>query len=351
MTSSHILRTDSGGQRGFGHLRRCLSLADAIVERGKCPTVQLGYSDAESNRFVRDAGYKPCNLAEADWFRLLPEHEAADCVILDVSHGATCAEPNRASEFCRQLRDAGVRSVLIDGIGDSCLSALGTFPVDVLAIPYIGAEGVAVRSGAKTDVRGLDYFVLDPSFRNLDVGRRGITDQPKRVLITAGGSDPCELTLLFIGAVSLIADRTLDVRVVIGPAFSDRLVGRIDLAIARTPHIVEKIQAPPSLAAVGIWADVALSASGLTKYELAYCGTPALLASIDEDHANANIPFAALGACGDLGLAKRLSAADVADAVTQLLDDPARRQYMSNTGRSLIDGQGAERLLDLAENV
>src|SRR3546814_10324367 len=78
-----------------------------------------------------------------------------------------------------------------------------------------------------------------------------------------------------------------------------------------------------------LWCDLAISATGLTKYELAATGTPAILLSHDRAHAENNLAFAELGAAVDLGEIALLSDITIAETVRALLQDAARRARRS----------------------
>ena len=104
---------------------------------------------------------------------------------------------------------------------------------------------------------------------------RRITSIASNLLITCGGSDPTETTLLAIKAAGKI-ETHLNLRVIIGPLFSDSLEMRIREEIDKLDHFCEIIQKPKSLREHLLWCDVAISASGLTKYELAATSTPSI---------------------------------------------------------------------------
>lgn len=345
---SHILRTDGGGNIGFGHVKRCLSLADAIRDRGGQPEIVLGTADAQVRTHIDGAGHACRQLDDAAGFdadAIVPGTQRA---VFDFSHAATRARIDETQTMFGKLHDRGVQTLLIDAKGTECLCAMRAMTVDILAIPYAGAENEPVLPGAATDVRGLSYFVLGGVYLGRHDGDRRVPKRAETILVTAGGSDPTDLTLLFLDALALLPD-PLDVRVVIGPAFPPERAAAVADACRHLVHRTQLVEAPESLSDEMLRADVTLSASGLTKYELAYSGNPAILVSIDENHMAANRPFDALGCALDMGLQAHVSATALADALQSLIEDGPRRQTMADAGPAAIDGHGTQRLLDLLD--
>jgi spore coat polysaccharide biosynthesis protein SpsF len=96
-------------------------------------------------------------------------------------------------------------------------------------------------------------------------------------------------------------------------------------------------------------ADVAVCAFGVTAYELAACGIPAIYIGLTQDHVLSASAFADAGMGLNLGLADKVSDADIARFLQWLLNKPAARRDMRQAGLALMDGQGAARIAaDLA---
>jgi len=96
--------------------------------------------------------------------------------------------------------------------------------------------------------------------------------------------------------------------------------------------------------------DAALIAFGVTAYELAAFGVPAIYLGISPDHAISASAFERGGMGLSLGVVDTLSAAAIAKAVWALLGDGERRRRMRIAGLATIDGAGAGRIAaDLAE--
>lgn len=349
MAASHVLRTDGGGKIGFGHVSRCLILANRIQARGGAPEIVLGNSDSSVEKRIAQAGHKSRRLAHECLFDNKQILGDATRAIFDFSHAANRNAAGMVAQMFEAIRETEKRTLLIDSIGADCLSARRRMAVEILAIPYAGADAQAVQSGPRIDVRGCDYFILDSSFfAAAEKASPPCDSAVPRVLVTAGGTDPTGLTLFFLEALETV-ERELNIQLILGPGFAKTLTDQIIDRVASLKHECKLRYAPENLVEDIFAADLALSASGLTKYELAFAGTPSLLVSIDENHDTANRPFAALGSCCDAGLRGRTTTDATARMIENLLDDAARRRAMSHAGRTAVDGRGADRLLDLLD--
>jgi spore coat polysaccharide biosynthesis predicted glycosyltransferase SpsG len=173
----------------------------------------------------------------------------------------------------------------------------------------------------------------------------GITASPcgKRVVVSMGGADPLGLTEV---ALEALRQARVEADFVIGPAFAapDGLAMRIEAAgFVAHRHGTD-------LASLYARAALALVAFGVTAYELAALGVPALYMPISEDHARSASAFADAGT-GEM-LPLNATPGQIARAVTLLLDDDVRRAEMSMAGPRLVDGSGASNIAaDLARAV
>lgn len=348
MLPSHVLRTDGGGTLGFGHINRCLVLADAIRERGGVPEIVLGTASPDTHVHIAGAGHVCRQLDPAKIFDPEQTLHSAAFAIFDFSHRKTRSHIEEAHQLLEASQKNDTRTLLIDAKDEECLSALTTMVADILVIPYAGADAEQVMPGAKTDVRGLEYFVLDRAYLDKAFTDRPIPETVRNVLVTAGGSDPVGLTLFFLDVLEKIA-APLNINVVIGPGFAPDLTTAIALRAERMHHNTCLIHTPDNLADEVFRADLALSASGLTKYELAYSGTPSLLVSIDRNHDISNQPFAALGTGLYAGKYGVVTIDELVASVKSLLGDAERRRALAKAGPAAIDGKGTQRLLDLLD--
>ena len=99
-----------------------------------------------------------------------------------------------------------------------------------------------------------------------------------------------------------------------------------------------------------LWSDLAISASGLTKYLLAATGTPSILVSIDESHAKINDSFNNLNSSFHMGVANKVSINALMNQVEELINSKSKRTVMSMAGMTSIDGNSNNRLTEEFNN-
>jgi spore coat polysaccharide biosynthesis protein SpsF len=164
------------------------------------------------------------------------------------------------------------------------------------------------------------------------------------ILVTMGGSDPAGMTEFAVGALELLP-MPLAVRIVVGPAFRRR-EPPID-AIAHSKHAVQIVHAPASLAPLMRASRMAVAAFGVTAYELAACGVPAVHVCLTADHARSSGAFDREGAAVTAGVFGEVTPEQIAGAVRRLMGAAGRRGQMAKRASQLVDGRGAERVAAL----
>ena len=352
-----VLRADGGARIGIGHVKRCLALAGALAERGAAAVLVTRPTDAGVVSFIEGTGLP---------FRLLPEGVCladepaaldalglppAAALVLDVSHRETQREAQREAAaiptYFAALSARFRPLIVIDSLLHECLVGRFDLPVDLAVISYVGAEDQEIASTAARLALGPAYFPLEAAYGPHVGEARKVRAEASRVLVTAGGGDGGGFSETALAALQTIDDRRLEVRAVIGPAFEAGTRRAIARLAAESRHRVRLLHAPQDLAAPMAWCDLAVAASGLTKYALAATGTPAILLSVDADHVRFHRPFERMGTARHLGVADEVPIPVLADAVRTLLRDPNERQRMADAGSSLVDGKGMRRTLDL----
>jgi UDP-2,4-diacetamido-2,4,6-trideoxy-beta-L-altropyranose hydrolase len=327
---------------GLGHLKRCIAIADYAVSKN-FETFFLISTDKDFANQISLQRHQSQLLDKEKSItaQLLAQKGNFDIAIVDVAFNGFLN-----SEFAIQalslVSDIAHISIAIDSLGGGSIrQSLIDVKLTHLLIPYVTNMDFSHNTFFKV-LCGAKYVILPVEFHGSTGGRANL-GSGKSIMVTCGGSDPSANTLTVLEALEAI-DEILAITVIIGPMFGKHLVGKINQLMASTKHKIVAVNSPDSLLPYMLKVDFAISASGLTKYELAAMGVPAILFSIDDEHHIANHEFATLGACVDLGLG--FNKTSIKEAVISLMRNPDKRLNMSLAGKSSIDGMGIERFFN-----
>jgi spore coat polysaccharide biosynthesis predicted glycosyltransferase SpsG/CTP:molybdopterin cytidylyltransferase MocA len=327
-----VVRVDGGRRIGMGHVFTSLAVAESL-RRMANPEIcfLMSAEHPEGIAEVSRAGF-PVRILHGGGMEeaLAFFREFAPTVIVNDL-------PFLSSEYLAALERLGATAVnLVDSRAD-------------LERPESTA-GVIISMARETDQTPEEFYagpafaVLRDSFRETD---KAIRERGERVLVTFGGSDPQGLTLKAVAALESLPPE-VSVTVVLGPAFAyeDRLGALV--AGARRPFtILERVDA---MAELIVDADLVLCSGGMTVYELAALGTPGIVCAQNVREAARMRDFARQGSVLYLGLGSEVSAAELGEIVRALLAEPGRRRAMSQCGKALVDGYGADRVADVIVN-
>lgn len=358
MTGCFTFRTDAAGDIGFGHLRRCMTLAKAATARGH--EVRFLLSDASDTAALAllesvvvpieriggagRPGQEITALADA---RLAP----CDVMVADIAHARVLAARHHLPAYLNRLHRPARRLAVIEGLGGDAIAGDADGVAELIVTPYAFDPETTSRPRQSRQLIGAAYAILDQGYSRIGHAERQIVPQGRRILVTTGGSDPTDVALRALKACEAVAPAPLELRVIVGPLFAPRLRAEIARLADASRHAVTLVEAPDDLRAEMLWCDLAIATTGLTKYELAATGTPAILLSHDHGHARNSRAFAALGTAHDLGSAEALDTAAFTNAIAGLLADQSRRREMSQRGTEAVDGLGAARIIAAIEEL
>lgn len=321
-----LIRCDGGGKFGYGHVKRMVALARALRDREGIGSIFALNGTQDAAQPIRRAGFEAVMLQGPSDLETLIDANNPDLLLLDGREGPTRAELEKLK------RGVAVTGVIDDGHERRLAADYAYYP------PVPGARALDWAGSHTLPRIGWDYALL--GLASKPPVPRAPGTRPT-VLVAMGGSDPHGLTLRMAKALEHL-DSNLRIRFVIGAGMKDAAgVARALVALKKN---YETVEGADDLSTEYASADVALCAFGVTAYELASFGIPAIYLGLTDDHAASASAFADAGMGLSLGVAARVEDAEIARTVQWLLGKPAARRDMRQAGLSLMDGQGAARI-------
>lgn len=355
-------RTDASIQIGTGHVMRCLTLADALVEQGaECvfvsrehegnlngliaarghqvlalPTAASSFSyhkeDAPPHGhwlgtdWGRDAEQTLQALGEIEWDWLVVDHYGVD------ARWETALRP-----ACRDL-------MIIDDLADR------SHDCDLLLDQNLGrarADYLELISQDCVLLSGPNYALLRPeflAFREVSLARRGV-GRLDHLMITLGGVDQGNVTGKVMEALAACSDclpSTLQVSVIMGPH-----------APWREQVLEQAAQMPwPTLISVGVAdmarrmtdADLIIGAAGSTSWERCCLGVPTIQFVLANNQRGPALALESTKA------AKLVESAEEARDILKLQLDSQNTSFflreMAQAAAAVTDGRGTGRVVN-----
>lgn len=357
-----VFRTDASLQIGTGHVMRCLTLADALCERGaQCTFIcrehaghllalieQRGHralslparaDDYEAPPGVTHAGWLGTDWAtDAEQTRKLLESQSVDWLVVD--HYALDHRWEHALRLCTK------RLMVIDDLADR------QHDCDMLLDQNLGRSAQDYASLLKPDTTkliGPQYALLRPEFAALrahSLARR-TKPQLKHLLITMGGVDKDNATGQVLEALKECAlPQDLRITVVMGPHAP--WLAQVQEKAAEMLWPTQVLVGVSNMAQLMADSDLAIGAAGSTSWERCCLGLPSLVLAVAENQQ------AGLKALQNAGAAIALTACNkIPDVIrdglsVELTDSPILK--MSQAAATVTDGSGCAQIINMALN-
>jgi len=304
---------------GSGHVMRCLTLAQALRERGaQAAFVSLPQPGDLRDEILRQGFPLLAGLEQADW--LVVDHYGLDAA------------------WESDARGKAARILAIDDLANR------RHDCDVLLdqnfFPDAETRYGDLAPSCCRRLLGPRYALLRPEFSELR--KRARRDGAvRRILVSFGGVDAANETAKAIAAIRALAWPGLEVDVVIGAASPH--ADEIACLCALPPPFRLHRQAQ-NMAELMAAADLALGAGGSTTWERCCLGLPALQVAIAPNQEAPSQALAEVGLVTYLGRGSSLTAERLREALAAAAADPSSLRRRSSAMRALVDGEGRRRV-------
>ena len=334
-----LIRCDSSVAMGTGHAMRCLALAQAWQDAGGNVVFAMAEATSAIEARLRIEGVKVVHLPG------LPGSEGDSSQTSDVARqeGAAWVVVDGyrfGSAYQLALRAAGLKVLLVDDDGNAA-----PYSADLVLNQNVHASEGLFRDRAEHTrlLLGPRYILLRREFAFWRKRPFEIAPRARRILVTMGGSDPDNVTAQILRV--LLDEPSLELTVVVGG--SNPHLANVELLVEKANGSIRLLKDVSDMAAVMVWADLAVAGAGTTGWEMCMLGLPAALCVLAPNQERIAGELARLGATTNLGYAGQACADEVGKVLRELLRSQAQRAEMSARGRQIVDGLGTERVLAL----
>jgi len=328
---SAVLWISAGGQIGFGHLTRSLSVAQHLHTRYAWGVTFLLSGD-DAGR-IEERGFRRVRLPVEGTAPAVERHldEApADALICDLRDAT-------GYESIARLRGRTSLIAMIDDVSERRLAADVVFyppAPQVATLEWPASRAVEVNVGWP--------WVVIPSVAVSSTRSPSSSSHP-RLLLSFGGSDVLGLSRRFARILAEMPDRYL-VTLVLGPGVADPERVRADV-VATLPSCTVVVD-PPDLRSRIRQADLVVCTYGVTVFEAASEGRCCAFVNYGEDDVLSGRALVEAGLAVALGRHDDVDDAALAAQVSSLLVDHRRRLEIGERAARAIDGRGAERVAE-----
>lgn len=350
-----VFRVDASRQIGTGHIMRCLTLADALKDKGVyckfiCRAHTGNLSDLVTNRGhaiyqlprpVRKLEIRESILTHSSWLGVDWELDAAQTLRAigdEEFHWLIVDHYGLDYRWERKIRLLSRRIMVIDDLADR------KHDCNLLLDQNFGSSEKKYSDLLPLNCKqlhGSTFALLNPSYakRRYQASKRD--GEIRQVLIYfGGGADPSNLTGKAFQAFQSPELANIKLDIVVGSAYSHKR--QLEEAVYRRGNATTHTNLP-HLADLMFRADLAIGAAGATTWERCCMSLPTILVScaLNQD-ATANAVSQAGAAL--LVADNEILSSKIEQLVTNLMQNQAKYLLMSARAGALCDGLGSARV-------
>lgn len=323
---------------GTGHIMRCVALAQAWQDAGGCavfaaksftPAIKKRLS-SESFDLIPVAVDAGTSTDAQETIRIAQSRQV-EWIVVDGYQFS--------SEYQQVLKAAGFKVVFLDDYGHA-----EHYSADLVLNQNLSASEklYSDRDPQTQLLLGPKYALLRREFSSWVDWEKIVEPESRQLLVLMGGSDPSNITVRVLEALSRRAFDFLAAKIIVGG--SNLGISELKSCATASPANIELLTDVYQLSDLMARADIAISAAGSTCWELCRMGVPSLLVDVaDNQTANAR-ELDRLQCAIHIGN-KTVTASAIANGLISLSSSGSVRRKLSENSRRLVDGRGALRVL------
>lgn len=356
-----LVRVDASVRIGIGHVMRCLTLAEALRERGAECRFICREHEGHLLEQIRQRGFNAYGLPVAEFAEPDGSHAkqdpgqaawlgsdwATDAAQTKVGAGRTAVDWVIVDHYSldarweRAIRPMCNRLMVIDDLADRPHDCDVLLDQNFYRDQDQRYQGLLPKQ-CKT-LLGPAYVLLRPEFEKAKHGLRTRDGNVKRMVVFFGGSDPKNQTRTVLAALKKMNTADMSVDVVVGHTNPNR---------QSIQELCDQLQGVTyhcnvlNMAELIVNADLGIGAGGSAMWERCYLGLPTITVVFAENQVRTTEDVAQLGAIEYLGWTDSLGADDYERAISRLIANPQRLKQISDAALDVVQKQTTSSVVD-----
>jgi UDP-2,4-diacetamido-2,4,6-trideoxy-beta-L-altropyranose hydrolase len=346
-----VFRADASINIGFGHVMRCLALADKLSEVGASVCFICRESSGNLIDYLRQKEIRVIGIPVGEKEKKSSEDhndnwESDAKVVKDILKEIGAVQWIVVDHYSLDDKWESCLRPYVSGIMVIDDLANRKHDCDILLDQNYYYEQNRYKELVPNHCRlllGPKYALLRDSFSNKRQQSTGYKGKIHNILVFFGGTDSNNETGKALEAIRLLNKQDLHIEVIIGESnpnqnelneIVDQLPGaKLNIQVENIHDYFDK-------------ADLAIGAGGSTTWERCCLGLPSLVVTIAENQINVSRDVALKGAHIWLGNSEQVSAHCIANHIESLLTSPCLVSHISSIAKDLVDGKGTQRVVE-----
>lgn len=365
-----IFRTDASLQIGTGHVMRCLTLANALADKGaRCEFICRAH-DGNLIEFIRDKGYITHSLSvslyssrdesiqgdttnltpHSHWLGATQSHDADACAsILDVQRPDWLIVDHYALDVCweQQLASHSLKLMVIDDLADR------PHACHLLLDQTFGRDAWDYRRLVPVDCQllcGSQYALIRPEFvslRHYSLQRR-LKPSLDNLLITMGGCDKDNVTSKVLQAL-LNCPLPAECRITVVMGETSPWFHSVNTQSKDMPWPTRVLKGIDDMAQLMADSDLAIGAAGATSWERCCLGLPTIMFVLADNQIKIAQELEKAGAA-KLVLGAAMLDDQLSVLLCELVSKPQLLVAMSKSSAAIVVGAGTRLVTALLDS-
>ena len=338
-----FIRVDSGSDVGLGHVMRCFALAESINTMNF--NVYFISKKIRGNiiKRIENDGYKVFHLnskvlksSKLDWKMDALETTKIIQRFKNEKNLLLVDNYELSKMWETSLKSVVDKIIIIDDFSNRSHNC-NLFIDQNLHTGKIDRNKKYSKNCKK--LLGPKYALLRNEFAENRKNVKNRSGKINRILISFGGSDEKNQTLISLKAIKKLAGEKINVDVIVGePNKNKTKIKKICSSIENLTYY----QQPKNIAKIMKRADLAIGAGGIITWERCCLGLPSIVSIVSKNQEDMVNAVSRKGCLINLGKAERLTSEDYLNAIKNL--NPGKLVHMQKKCMKLVDGKGAERV-------